>query len=186
MYSVGRVKFFDHRPDRGFGFIVDPYDHSDIFFHWKRGGYFQFDGSDMPLEIQSQENLTTPIGDTELVYSYDTGPKGKRVIFWGHRENFNRVEDLIINRPLWRLVHREGSLKAENVFNINYTTIWEGRNIQELIAEYPVDVIPIIGSEEDDEETYFEEHITDGEWQKSSIDPRVPCYLREIQSKVLV
>lgn len=155
MIYEGSVKLFKSDPEKLFGFIVA--DDGDIFFHWRRGGFFVFDFNDYPSFTCQQDGLTIPTVGSKLAFEYDTGPRGKRVVRWGHLDNYKLVCRAIDERKLYRLVFRVGELDPNNVFDqskLKFETLWEGKNLKELNTGFGKEAFPIIDN--GNEATYFE------------------------------
>src|SRR5688572_25605627 len=124
-FERGIVKFFDSRPEKRFGFILLP-SQEEVFFHFNDGAPVEV-GAAGPTINTTLRNREPHKGDA-LFFQRSKNQKGAKAAPWCFAEDWERVEQEIARRTVYRLVKQTGGfhVKREPV------VVWEGHNLEEL------------------------------------------------------
>lgn len=190
MVEKGIVKFFDEREGKRFGFLIvldanGTPTKEEIFFHYNDGKLIGNDG-EVPIFMGHTtkrdgrlKRLRRPQKDDKLIFERSEGRKGDKASPWGYVSSWDKQVDWLANRPVYRVV-KTGS----NYGKPYSTTVWEGTDIIDLSAQYPVrsesrsrrGTADRLGAGTADNGDMYWHHnfeiLVDGDWRPCD-DPRV-------------
>lgn len=186
--EFGKVKFFDSREGKRFGFIIDG-DGSEIFFHFNDGRFIEA-GKKEPQFTEPTfvykgkiAHLRDPQPGDLVVFERIRGSKGFKASPWGYKDNYDHALDVIAKRPpppVYRVFESMNSLGDPQG---EPNKLWEGSDIDQLMRKYPVPsgsrsigsdpLLPYYSDSDNIFETrhWFEKQLPDGNWERCP-DPR--------------
>jgi len=166
----GVVCYFKNESEKQFGFIQVEGMPKNVYFHMSRQVCFLCDGGDTPAMFHST-GLIPEVGD-EVIFALDmSDARGPRAKYWGFAEEFDQAKEAIEGRPQVRFMWRLGRKKISRLHESpEIRKLWEGRNLRELRAAYPIGAYPMM----DNGHTarYFE-RWNGQEWVPLDTDPRI-------------
>lgn len=166
----GVVNFFDSRSEKRFGFILLP-SKEEVFFHFNDGAPVKVGATEPEMET-SLRNREPQKGDN-LFFRRSQNRKGAKASPWCFAQDWERAEQEITQRQVYRLVKQEGAFHVKR----KPVVVWEGYNLEELrqkFSQVKLGSLYIQGSAEGAwVEHWFEERIV-GQWSflDHQYDPR--------------
>lgn len=121
----GKVKFFDSRDEKRFGFLLLP-SGEEVFFHFNDGGPVEA-GPTQPL-FRTQLRPREPRKGDTLVFLRSSNRKGPKAAPWGFVDEYEQAEKEIDARPVYRLMKQEGGYRGKG----KTVVVWEGHWLAEL------------------------------------------------------
>lgn len=201
MIEQGEVKFFDNRNGKRFGFLIvhegGVPTEEEIWFHFNDGEFIVAGGKDPKFSgkaTSEHEGKTARLRDPKrgevLVFQRSLGRKGDKASPWGYLPNWQEAEEIIANRPMYRVFKHQG-FRGE--YKSDPEILWEGSDLEELLKKYPLptgsrspgaDPLISFWSHDDGPESkhWFERQEKDEPWERCD-DPRpLPGVLRVLEA----
>ena len=96
--KAGIVKFFDSRPEKRFGFVIEDKTNNEIFFHLNDGQKIYAGKVEPEFDPNRRLDRTPQKGD-RLVFNTAMGSKGIKACPWGFEDEFNTALVVISDCP---------------------------------------------------------------------------------------
>lgn len=163
----GFVTFYNQ--EKGYGFIRDEQDKSNVFFHVSQYGRYEFTGADNPRFSPR----TDPSSGIRVVYERAVGPKGPIARQVATVNSYRSAKEQIDKRLTYRLVQRTGEHERGRLYTgleYKYHIIWSGKDLEELRRLHGNRTWITIGKRQGMCH-YFEYLNAEGEWEECG-DPR--------------
>jgi len=142
--ETGKVKFFDTRPDKRYGFILVDGGTEQLFFHYN-DGQFLIAGKTQPkfsdkATVVSQGKtyrMGDPKQDDLIVFERADGLKGDKACPWDFKSRYDKFVEIIANRlapvtyRVLATMNNVGEPESEGKVE------WEGDDLEQLRRQYP-------------------------------------------------
>lgn len=130
--KTGIVKFFDGRPEKRFGFVIEDGTKKEIFFHLNDGQRI-YAGNTKPEFCPDRRLDRIPQRGDRLVFEITPGSKGDKACPWGFEDDFRASLNTISSRPVYRIIVRLRTVGTGN--ETGPTVLWSGTNLNERNIE---------------------------------------------------
>lgn len=196
----GRVKFFDSREEKRFGFVVlegfvdgSPcsYYEGEFFFHFGDSEFIIaggkepcFSGKHSKVSQGKSRILRDPQKDDIIVFKLTSGTKGKKCSPWGFIGQYEQAVERIAKRPVYRVFKSMGDWGESGKPGDpkDAQIVWQGSDMEELKERFPLptgrqspgsDPLLSFWSSDDGFEVrrWWEKQNADGSWEQCA-DPR--------------